>query len=533
MKKLYYLSGVVASLALLAGCNGQSTQSSGPSLEEVGFTPGQLPLVETQVEYKIVSPKNAMAKSYNDMELFQQMEADTNVKINWENMSEESFSTRKNLILSDKKNLPDAMYHAGFSDKDIIQYSSSGLVIPIDEYLDYMPNFKGILEKREDIKNMITAPDGHIYALPRIEEMGLVEYPNLFFINKNWLDQLGLEVPKTINELEYVLTQFKENDMNGNGDTTDEIPLSFKFQGWQGNQADLYSAFGMPMNTDHKIVIDDEVVFTAMTDEFKEATAFYHEWIKNGLIDKEIFTQDEFTFLSKGKGKDQILGAFYWWELETVVSNPEDYVIVPPLVGPNGDQMIGVANNYEVSKGLFVVFNNCKNPEILLSWIDRFYEPEISAQVNYGPIGIVYEEERNAEGLMVQKTLPEGKTSDEVRLTNAPMGVIYLSDDEWANVVEMEPRAQLRLSNLETYAKPYVPEGVEQYPNVTYTLEEINEMNRYVSDIYDYVWQKQTNWLLNGGVEQEWEAYISKLKDMGVDKLVQTYQDAYDRYIGK
>ena len=97
----------------------------------------------------------------------------------------------------------------------------------------------------------------------------------------------------------------------------------------------------------------------------------------------------------------------------------------------------------------------------------------------------------------------------------------------------MEPRAQLRLSNLETYAKPYVPEGVEQYPNVTYTLEEINEMNRYVSDIYDYVWQMQTNWLLNGGVEQEWDAYISKLKDMGVDKLVQTYQDAYDRYIGK
>ncbi len=529
----------------LTACGGKEKVNK-KSLDELGFNPSGLPIVEQEVTFKIVSPKNALADNYEDMKIFKEMYNDTNVKINWENLSEESFSARRNLMLADTKNLPDAMYHAGFSDKDIIQYSTAKTIIPIDKYLDYMPNFKKILESRPDIKQIITSPDGHIYSLPRVEEMGLLQYPNLLFLNKTWVEKLvadgklnftpDYENGITIEQFATILKAFKDNDMNGNGDKNDEIPLSFMYQGWQGNQSDLYAAFGIPENIDHRTIVDNKVVFTATMDKFKTATNFYAKWVTDGLIDKEVFTQGQLEFLAKGKGSSQKLGAFYWWEKETVIKQEwyDDYIVLPPLIGLNGEQMIGVSNNQEISKGNFVVFSKCLYPEVLLRWIDRFYEPQISAQINYGPIGIVYEEELNEEGMLVNKPLPNGVTADELRLKNAPLGVIYLSYEQWENTVVMEPRAKLRLQLLSQYAKPYVPANVTHYPNVSFTMSEINTLNRNASDVYDYVWQQQTKWLLEGGVtDAEWNAYKSQLNKMGFEELMKAYQSAYDRYSNK
>ncbi|MDX9807027.1 MAG: hypothetical protein RBS87_00525, partial [Acholeplasma sp.] len=266
---------------------------------------------------------------------------------------------------------------------------------------------------------------------------------------------------------------------------------------------------------------------------YKQATNFFAGWIEEGLIEKDVLTQGEFDLLAKGKGSNPRLGSFYWWEKETVIK-PEwqsQYVALPPLIGPDGKQNIGVSNNQEISKGNFVVFSKAQNPEILLTWIDRFYDPVISAQINYGPIGIAYEEELNADGLLVQKPIPDGMTADELRLKNAPMGVIYLSYEQWENTLVMEYRARLRLALLDVYIKPYIMEGVRQYPNVSFNLSEMNTINRYGTDIYSYVYQSTTDWLLNGGVtDSEWNAYVSKLNQMKLNDMISAYQSAYNRY---
>jgi putative aldouronate transport system substrate-binding protein len=568
-KGLILLSGL--SLVLVA-CGDTSTNAS-ETLAELGYNPNGLPIVQKTVEYDIISPKNALAINYNEMEIFKKMFEDTNVKINWTNLSEESFATTKQLIIQDTRNLPDAMYHAGFSDRDIIQYSAAGTIISFDNYLEYMPNFKSILEKRPDIRKVISAPDGKIYALPRVEEMGLLQHPNILFINKNWVNLLSdqnlivlngqpirvsieggnLEDTSTTNNIQLKPLLIKVNNQTVNGFTLDVyeailramktnanlltqanlIPLTFRFGGWQGNQSDLYAAFGVPENIDHLTVINDNVTFTAAMEQYRQATNFFAGWIQDGLIERDVLTQGDFDLLAKGKGSFPRLGSFYWWEKETVIK-PEwqsQYVALPPLIGLNGQQKVGISNNQEISKGNFVVFSKAANPEILLTWIDRFYDPIISAQINYGPIGIVYEEELNADGLLVQKPIPEGMTADELRLKHAPMGVIYLSDEQWENTLIMEYRARLRLELLDVYIKPYIFEGISQYPNVGFNLSEINTINRYGNDIYSYVYQSTTQWLLNGRVTNaEWSAYISKLNQMKVNDMLGAYQSAYERY---
>ena len=558
MKKLISVLVLAAMLLSLAACGGgdnKKQESAGVEAlvanYEFQWTDTSAPIVNEkgaqELSFTIYSSKNASALDYNDMKIMQDLYASTNVNVFWENVSESVYSQQKNLIFGNADDRPDAIYHAGMSSGEIIKYAKRKVLVPISDYLEYMPNFSKILEERPDIKaQLINVEDGKIYSLPRIEEMGLLQSPNLLFLNKVWAEQAinagavsGLKAADLVDginitaaQMEQLLSYFRDNDMNGNGNAGDERPLSFVHNNWQGNQCDLYGMFGLNDNLEHRVVVNGKVTYTVQDDRFKEATNFIANWVKNGLIDQVSFEQSQDNFLANGKGLETY-GAFYWWESETVVSNPEHYIVCSPLIGPNGDQTVCVSNNPEVGTGEVIIFSGCANVEVLLAYFDRFYDPIISAQINYGPIGIVYEEDRDASGMLVQKPVPEGMTTDELRLQNAPLGIIYLSDYAWNNVVNMEPRAQLRLERLAKVATPFVPAGVEPCPNLQFTLEELNTLSNYETNLNDYIRTNLIAWLLKGGVtDAQWSAFQNDLNGkVHLGEIQQVYQAAYDRFV--
>ena len=559
MKKVISIVLLLAMVLSLAACgdSGKKKDEVGTEklVSEYGFqwTDPNAPILNEkgakEITFTIYSSKNASALDYNDMKIMQDLFKSTNVNVFWENVSESVYSQQKNLIFGNKEDRPDAIYHAGMSAGEIIKYAKRGVLVAISDYLDYMPNFAKLLKERPDIyAQLINVEDGKIYSLPRIEEMGLLQNPNLLFLNKAWALEAvnagkvtgisasdlkdGLNLTAT--QMEQLLTYFRDNDMNGNGNNADERPLNFVYNNWQGNQCDLYGMFGLNDNLEHRVIVDGKVTYTVQDERFKEATNFIANWVKNGLIDPVSFEQSQDNFLANGKGLETY-GAFYWWESETVVSNPENYILCNPLIGPNGDQTVCVSNNPEVGTGEVVVFSDCANVEVLLAYFDRYYAPEISAQINYGPIGIVYEEEKDANGMLVQKPIPEGMTTDELRLQNAPLGIIYLSDYAWKNVVNMEPRAKLRLERLDLVAKPFVPENVKPCPNLQFTLDELNTLSNYETNLNDYIRTNLINWLLKGGVtDAQWQAFQADLDGkIQLAEIQKVYQDAYDRFVSK
>ena len=556
MKKIISAVLLLAMVLSLAACGKKAEKQEGAGIDalvsDYGFqwTDTSAPIVNEkgakEISFTIYSSKNASALDYNDMKIMQDLFASTNVSVFWENVSESVYSQQKNLIFGNADDRPDAIYHAGMSSGEIIKYAKRKVLVPISDYLEYMPNFSKILEERPDIKaQLINVEDGKIYSLPRIEEMGLLQSPNLLFLNKVWA-QAAIEagavdgltaadlkdgINITAAQMEQILTYFRDNDMNGNGDAGDERPLSFVHNNWQGNQCDLYGMFGLNDNLEHRVIVDGKVTYTVQDVRFKEATNFIANWVAGGLIDQVSFEQSQDNFLANGKGLESY-GAFYWWESETVVSNPENYIVCNPLIGPNGDQTICVSNNPEVGTGEVIIFSDCANVEVLLAYFDRFYDPVVSAQINYGPIGIVYEEELDANGMLVQKEVPEGVTTDELRLQNAPLGIIYLSDYAWNNVVHMEPRAQLRLERLALVATPFVADGVQPCPNLQFTLEELNTLSNYETNLNDYIRTNLIAWLLKGGVsDAQWDAFQKDLNGkVNLNEIQQVYQAAYDRF---
>lgn len=518
------------SVSLLAGCGAKKEQvdtSSDLVTTNDGSELAAGALTKEKITLNFVAPKAPLAPNYDEMLIFQRLEEETNVHIEWENIPETDYQTKKNLLLA-SGDLPDAFYNAGFSDLDIVRYGEDGTIIPLEDLIEeYAPNLKKILEKRPEIKQMITAPDGHIYSLPRAEEMGLITVPFFLSINKTWLDKLGLEVPKTTEEFYTALKAFKEQDPNGNG-KADEVPFSFMSDGWCMDIADFFGSFGMPDNAEHKTVRDGKVVFTATHDAYKQGLEWFNQMYKEGLIDPESFTQDAQQYLAKGKTEDATLGAFVWWETEEVVGpdRADEYVLVGPLKGPNGDQIVGHSNSSEYGRAAFVITNANKNPEITMQWVDKLYEPKMSAQISWGPIDVIYEEDAN--GMLVNLPLPEGTTMGEYRQKVAPGGVSIVLKEDFGTVVDMEPRAKQRLNDIETVYAPYLEK--QYYPMIFFTPAELEEINAKETDIKNYVKQMKAKWIVQGGIETEWDEYVQTLDKMGLQDLMKIWQDGLDRF---
>ena len=240
------------------------------------------------------------------------------------------------------------------------------------------------------------------------------------------------------------------------------------------------------------------MIFTAIQPEYREAIEYFHGWYQEGLIDPESFTQTASQYLAKGKMDPERLGAYIWWETEEVVG-PEraaDYALVGPLRAPR-PPLGRPLNNSEYNRAAFVITAVNKHPEVTMRWIDRLYEPYMSAQVTWGPLGIIYELDEN--GMLVNLPLPEGVSMGEYRQRVAPTGVGVVLQEHFGTVVDMEPRAKQRLQDIEEVYAPY------QRQRTIHDLllpEELEQINILEQDILDFVNLKRATWIVDGGIEQ-------------------------------
>lgn len=203
--------------------SGEASTSSAASTPDENFNETGLPIVNEQVELTFLYVKGANMADFEENAMFQQMEKDTNVKINWQYAGDADWSEQKSLLLA-SGDLPDVFFGSN-SLKDMDIATNLELFIPLEDYVEkYCPNIQAAWEAEPTMEKMVTNPDGHIYTLPGKKPLR-PKGCDTPFINQKWLDNLGLEMPTTVDEWYEVLKAFKEKDPNGNG-VADEIPLT-------------------------------------------------------------------------------------------------------------------------------------------------------------------------------------------------------------------------------------------------------------------------------------------------------------------
>ena len=501
-------------------------------------------------EFTILAVKEATVKDYNEMPVFKELNEVTGKDVHWTFKTSSQYSQNSDPVGT--KGI-DAIYHAGFSNLQLSNYGKRKRIVAIDEHLNAMPNFKKILDSRVDIKEALKSPDGHIYSLPRVEEMGLKQYPNILFINKKWIEKLidggnmpagvtiakedlvdGLDLSRA--EFKAILQKFNSIDMDGDGKAGNangnEIPLAYVSGNWQGNESDLIASFGVPENIEHKTIIDGQVTFTIENEKWFNAFQELQGWYKEGLIRPSNYDRDQDQF--QAFGQDGRYGAFYWWEKETIVKKElhDDYIIVQPLKGDDGKRYVGVSNELEVEKSECVVLSTCKDVDGLLSYLDKFFEPDYSAQLNYGSIesGAFKKEKEN--GMLIPNDDHGAQSADDFRMQNAPYGVVYLTNEVWDKTVKMESRAKLRQERLAAYVKPHTYEGATNIPNLNYTESELKDLSTYEMSLGGNIKTQMIKWLRadSAPAKSEWTKFLSD-NPTSINKIKQINQAAYDRYL--
>ncbi len=503
-------------------------------------------------DFIVLTVKEETVKDYNTMPVFTELARMTGKDVYWTYNTSNQYSN--NIDPISIKGI-DAIYHAGFSNLKLYNYGRRGKIVAIDEYLDSMPNFKRILENplRQDIRQALESPDGHIYSLPRIEEMGLKAYPNILFLNKEWVKQLidKDDLPASVNlqeedlkdglklkrsEFKAILQKFCDTDISG-VDSKNKVPLAFVSGNWQGNESDLIASFGVPENREHKTVENGKITFTIENENWFNAIAEMNDWYNRGLIRSSAFSQTQDEFLAKGQ--DGRYGAFYWWEKETVVAKDKqnDYIVLQPLVDDvTGKQYAGVSNEQEIEKSECVILSSCKDIKGLLGYFDKFFEPEISAQLNYGSIASgAFKSQKDENGKLVPNDDHGNQSTDDFRMKNAPYGVVYLTAEEWENNIEMEPRAKLRLERLEKWVKAHTFENVKPIPNLNYTKEQLDVLNMYESSLGNNISAWMTNSITapTKPSKSDWLNNLLKTNRKSIDEVKRVNQEAYDSYLSK
>lgn len=533
MKKRWIASSVIvlASTIVLGACGSKNTVSSPDyELKKVSFP------LKDKVTLKFMTSSSTLApKDPNQKLILKRLEKETGVKIEWTNYQSD-FAEKRNLDIS-SGDLPDAIHNDGASDVELMSWAKQGVIVPVEDLIKkYMPNLQKVLDEKPEYKSMITAPDGHIYSFPWIEELGegkesIHSVNDMAWINKAWLDKLGLKMPQTTDELVKVLEAFKTQDPNGNG-KADEIPMSFINKPGNEDFKVLFGSFGEGDNDDHLIVSNDNKVdFTADNDSYKEGVAFMRSLQEKGLIDSEAFEQDWNTYIAKG-GED-LYGVYFTWDKNNISKNKGDYEVLPVLAGPNGQKNVTRTNNVGFSRDRMVITSANKNLELTAKWIDQQYAPLQSVQNNWGTYGDkkqqnIFAFDKNQKML---KHLPlEGTAPTEIRQKTEVGGPLAILDSYYGKVTTMPDDAKWRLDILkENYVSYMKNESI--YPKIFMKEKDLDKIAQIEADMNDYIARKRAEWITKGGIDKEWESYKKELERYGLTEWLTIKQKYYDDYV--
>ena len=499
----------------------------------------EYPLSAEGDTFKLIIRIRPLHSDANEMELFKRVEELTNIHIEWDQIQQAEYDEKKNLILSANTDLPEGFFGKfSLSASDLVNYGSQGVLLPLNDLIEEnAPNLKALFERRPDIKKMCTAPDGNIYSTPYVNEGEDGTIASNIMINMTWLERLGLKKPVTLVDLEEVLTAFKEQDANGNGDPNDEIPMTFKFNGSQRDIGGFFGAFGYPdtMTDDgsHIVIDNGKLVYVPATENYKEGCKYlYEHFFAKGLIDKEGFTMDKKTYNAQNQGEIANIGVFMCWnafDLGTI--HQDEYEPLSPLLGPDGTTSWGWTSSNNMSANGFAITNKCHDPALLMKWVDLFYDPIWSMQCDLGPIGINLID--NGDGTYSYVPTPEGMSYDEFRYKEAfaSDGPVALTRDMFEGMIPRSAGHQAKFDRNENYYRKYAT--FQYLPTMLMSEEDNDELIQITSDLLSYTNQKRAEWLANGGVEAQWDEYLKGLKDRGLDQYMEINQRVYTNAYGE
>lgn len=430
------------------------------------------------------------------------------------------------------------------------------IAIPLNDYVDGSTNLKELFDTRPQYKALSYMSDGNLYAFPNISETYHASAYPKFWVNKDWMDTLGIAEPQTTDELYDMLVAFRDQDPNGNGEQ-DEIPAMGNIEWSCPIEYYLMNSF-VPFDLDGQVpspgsmsyLKDGQVTFAANTDEYREGLRYIKKLVDEKLIDVVSFSQKTDQMQQIIRQEPARVGG-YTSDHFAMGINLDDYdanksiVALPPVEGPGGARYQPHTDFLDMS-GQFswVITDKCADPEAAFALGDFMYGAEPSLARSMGKEGedwgkldtpkpsvlgleAIYWTKNNydADGAQNKNNLwipPMKNTFENRELSNPIPDDLYLPESYEARLIQETEKV------VEYFYPEYLPKRIENF--IDDQDEVVNFMEMRLN-LQNFVKSNTTQFLTGEkNIETDWDSYVAQLETYQLSEYLETYQKYYDIY---
>ena len=440
----------------------------------------------------------------------------------------------------------------------VAQMYADGIIIELNDVIDqYMPNYKKLLEENPQVAKTLMDDEGrYLYFTPINPLVTDLEKASVtwwgLMMRKDWLENVGMEAPTTIDEWYDVLTAFKEGDPNGNSEQ-DEIP----FDAGSGGLLLFMPAFGIT-NGWYVNPETGKVGYGQYSEEYKAYLETMAKWYAEGLV-QNVYADENGTLADSADPNlyADLAGSWkglanYWEQRLPQVKekNPNaDFVAVqwPACVDGSG---VSYADNYGMSYGdrvSTVISTDCKNVEAAARLIDAMYSEKGTNCTTWGtedsdPIN-AKQDWTNGHGTYTID--PETGKKVETEWANTICENFY----DGAFPVKFRyamshvsfPRWGAADYTMATREEQYVEasclwaqaSNALEYPAAINLTTDAQKAVAEIDNISNYINEMTYKFITGAEPLTNFDTYMDTLQKMGIENLIQMHQEAYDSFMSR
>ena len=417
--------------------------------------------------------------------------------------------------------------------KDAERLMEEGVIRDLTEYMpEYSPAYYKFLKSKDIYDKYMKTDSGKYYGYGFFREDGGWNDSYLGpVIRQDWLDELGLKTPETISDWDNVIRAFKDKY---------NAVLSFAWSRFKSTG--ISGAFGAYGAIDFQMYIDEnnKVQLAQAQEEWKNYMAKLNEWWEAGLIDQDVMTTDDRA--AQTKALNGVMGISItsmgqltnWRNDAAQAGNGANWV---GLQYPKGDDgtLSMVFGGPGIGDSVSVITTSCpyEKLEIAMRLLAYAYTDEGFLYWNFGKKGVSWDYDENGEPQFTELV-----TNDPEGLNNA---ISKYSGSVWSGsciqatklLYLKNSKEAVEANDLWYYPNKEVAENWKFPTGVTFTTDESNELDELVNAISTYVSEMAVKFITGEESLDNFDEYLATLESMGLPRVLEIYQTAYDRFLAR
>ena len=567
LKRLPALLLAALMLLSLAACGGKSAQTDETAavFDDAEEYHGELPFVkdgDEPITITIGVRVNGNVTDYKENQYTKWLEEKTGLNLEFIQFSgtDTEAATQVSLMIASGEKLPDILHTGGISKLTADEYGLDGYFLDLNPYMEkycyyqkqafelYFPDDPTVYQHLLD--GAKEPESGKMFNFPTFEDCPL-DTPNCHaWINQRWLDKLGLEIPRTLDELHDVLVAFRDKDPNGNG-KQDEIPMVGKVNSsYVDILRPIVNAFVPWSSSYHYNVDKDGKLWSPYnTDEYRQALILINDWVNEGLLSTLTWTQTaaELKSLVNPKdGEDYLCGVVCGHADVSFQPGGDSifaYSVLPPFAAVTDLGGCAPRNTYSHSYSSFIT-ESCEHPVEAFKLLDFFCSPECSLWARWGEKGVNWDYSDgsvigNLGGPAKMKLMGDPVFSTQ-NSQNWHTAWTVNSERYWeyeteiGNLTDWDScRATKLLENYRNYEKAG---QIEFAAHLNYTQEENERRTDINNELLSYIKDRRGQFctgIQDPRNDAQWQEYLDGLSSLHYDEWLAIGQAAYDRFVQK